>query len=419
MRQFRNTLVVMETENSKTYKQRTLEGEIRRISRNFKTLLLTGPRQVGKTTLLKHAAEPGRKYVSLDNPLDLHRAKTDPQAFLDIYAPPVIIDEIQYAPELFTYIKMLVDDSDERGRIWMTGSQQHNMLEGATESLAGRMIIVDMQGFSVYERQGKGGLQKPFLPSANPPQLLSRKNTLNTFKVIWQGSYPDVVNKDEKSRKDFYDSYVRTYLERDIRRVVNIGSETAFITFLKVTAARTGQELNIEDIARNVGVAPGTAKNWLSVLRASGLVYLLSPYFKNTIKRFTKRPKLYFMDTGLASYLAGWTTPEALETGAGAGPFFETFCVSEIVKSWQHNDAAPELYFFRDEKQHEIDLLIHKDGLFYPVEIKKHATPSPADIGAFTIFGKLEKLGFGCELCLVGKIQALDRDALAMSIWDI
>jgi predicted AAA+ superfamily ATPase len=401
------------------YKERTIQNEIMRISRNFKTLLLTGPRQVGKTTLLTHAAETSRKYVSLDNPEDLHRAKTDPKGFLDIYAPPVIIDEIQYAPELFTYIKMLVDDSDKRGQIWMTGSQQYNMLEGITESLAGRVIILNMQGFSIYERQGKGAMQKPFLPSAQPPRLLAHKNTLNTFKVIWQGAFPDVITKDEKSRKDFYDSYIRTYIERDIRRIVNIGSETAFITFLKVAAARTGQELVIEDIARNVSVAPSTAKSWLSILNASGLVYLLQPYFRNITKRLTRRPKLYFMDTGLAAYLAGWTTSESLETGASAGAFFETFCVSEIVKSWQHNDAHPELYFFRDEKRHEIDLLIHQDGLFYPIEIKKHGTPVLSDISAFKIFEKLEKLGCGCEICLTDKVQPLDRDTMAISILDI
>jgi predicted AAA+ superfamily ATPase len=403
----------------KMYKDRTLQSEIQRVSRNFKTLLLTGPRQVGKTTLLKHAAEAGRKYVSLDNPTDLHRAKTDPKGFLDLYMPPVIIDEIQYAPELFTYIKMLVDDSDERGQVWMTGSQQYNLMEGVTESLAGRVIIMDMQGFSIYEQLGKGGVQKPFLPSTQPPQLLARKNTLNTFKVIWQGAFPDVINKDEKSRKDFYDSYIRTYIERDIRRIVNIGSEVAFITFLKVVAARTGQELVIEDIARNVEVAPSTAKSWLSILMASGLIYLLQPYFRNITKRLTKRPKLYFMDTGLASYLAGWTTPESLEAGVSAGAFFETFCISEIIKSWRHSDLNPELYFYRDEKKHEIDLLIHQDGLFYPIEIKKHGTPSLADISVFKIFGKLEKLGCGCEICLTGKIQPLDRDVLAISIWDI
>jgi predicted AAA+ superfamily ATPase len=401
------------------YKERTLKAEIRRISGEFKTLLLTGPRQVGKTTLLKHAAEKGRKYVSLDNPADLHQAKTDPQGFLDIYAPPVIIDEIQYAPELFSYIKMLVDESDERGRIWMTGSQQYNMMEGVTESLAGRVIILDMQGFSIYERAGKGEAQKPFLPSANPLGLLPHKNTLNTFKTIWQGSFPDVINREPKSRKDFYDSYIRTYMERDIRRIVNIGNETSFFTFLKVTAARTGQELNLEDIARNVGIAPSTAKSWLSTLNASGLIYLLRPYFRNTTKRLTKRPKLYFMDTGLASYLAGWTTPESLEVGASAGCFFETFCISEIIKSWQHNDLNPDLYFFRDEKRHEIDLLIHQDGLFYPIEIKKHGTPSLQDIGAFKIFGNLEKLGYGCEICLTGKIQPLGREVQAISIWDI
>jgi predicted AAA+ superfamily ATPase len=401
------------------YKERTLKADIRRISREFKTLLLTGPRQVGKTTLLKSAAESGRKYVSLDNPTDLHKAKTDPQGFLDIYAPPVIIDEIQYAPELFSYIKMLVDGSDKRGGIWMTGSQQYNMMEDVTESLAGRVIILDILGFSIYERAGKGEAQKPFLPSANPPGLLPHKNTLNTFKTIWQGAFPDVINKDTKSRKDFYDSYIRTYMERDIRRIVNVGSEASFVTFLKVTAARTGQELNIEDIARNVEIAPNTAKSWLSILNASGLIYLLRPYFRNTTKRLTKRPKLYFTDTGLAAYLAGWTTPESLEAGASAGHFFESFCISEILKSWRHNDLNPELYFFRDEKKHEIDLLIHQDGLFYPIEIKKHGTPVPRDIGVFKIFGNLEKLGYGCEICLTNKIQPLDKEASAISIWDI
>jgi predicted AAA+ superfamily ATPase len=398
--------------------ERTLQGEIERVSGQFKALLLNGARQTGKTTLLKHLGK-GRRYVSLDNPADLLRAQNDPQGFLDIYEPPLIIDEIQYAPGLFPYLKMLLDSSAKKGQVWMTGSQQYNMLQGVTESLAGRIIILDMFGFSLYEREGKGLLQKPFLPSPQPSAILKRKNAANTFKTIWQGFFPDVQNKDEKSRKDFYESYIRTYLERDVRQIVNIGDEVAFLTFLKVAAARTGQELNISDIAQNVGIAPNTAKNWLSVLKAAGIVYLLQPYYRNITKRLVKRPKLYFTDTGLASYLAGWTTPEALEAGASSGNFFETFCVMEIVKSWQHNDAAPDFYFFRDEKQHEIDLLIHKDGKYYPIEIKKHATPVSGDIASFKIFEKLEKIGFGCELCLCKEPYPLEKNALALSVWNM
>ncbi len=401
------------------YFERTLANEIIRVSENFKSVFVTGARQIGKTTLLKHLAENNRRYVTLDNPADLMLAKTDPRGFLDTYSPPVIIDEIQYAPELFSYIKILLDNSDANGLIWMTGSQQYDMMKNITESLAGRVVIIDMFGFSLYERYGLGKEQIPFLPKSDPTKALSKKNISDTFKIIWQGAFPDIISKDEKSRAAFYDSYVRTYLERDVRKLLNVGNEIAFITFLKVVAARTGQELNLGDIARNVGIAPSTAKNWISVLKTSGIIYLLQPYFKNITKRLTKTPKLYFLDTGLAAYLAGWTTAEALQFGTFAGAFFETFVVSEILKSYYHCAENPPVCFFRDEKGNEIDLLIQKNGKYYPIEIKKHATPGLKDISAFKIFSKFEDIEYGCEICLTPEIQPLSANANAISVWNI
>lgn len=389
------------------------------MSENFKAILVTGPRQIGKTTLLRHIAGESRKYVTLDNQSDLFLAKTDPKGFLDTYSPPVIIDEIQYAPELFPYIKILLDNSNKNGRIWMTGSQQYDMMKNVTESLAGRVVIMNLLGFSIYEREGQGTEQQPFWPKSDLENALLRKNIADTFKIIWQGAFPAVISKDEKSRIAFYDSYVRTYLERDVRQLINLGNEVSFITFLRVLAARTGQELNYEDIARNVGVSSATVKNWISVLKASGIIYLLQPYFKNITKRLTKTPKLYFLDTGLAAYLAGWTTAEALQFGTSAGAFFETFVVSEILKSYYHTAENPPVYFFRDEKGNEIDLLIQKDQKFYPIEIKKHATPSVKDISAFKIFSKIETIERGCEICLTPETQLLSKDTTAISVWNI
>ncbi len=400
-------------------KKRTLTNAVLEISKSFKILLITGSRQVGKTTLLKDTSTPDRKYVTLDNPSFLMKAKTDPQGFLAEYAPPVCIDEIQYAPEIFSYIKILVDSSDKYGRIWMTGSQQFNMMQGVTESLAGRVAILNMFGFSIYELQDKADAQKPFLPEKNRVRILNYKNTQETFRVIWQGSFPGVINKNERDRTIFYDSYIQTYIERDVRQIVNISNEPMFLAFLKITAARTGQALNLTDIAKSVGISQNTAKNWLSILQTSGLVYLLQPYFKNTTKRFTKTPKMYFMDTGLAAYLAGWTTPEALEIGIASGAFFETFVVSEIIKSYKHNAVSANLYYYRDSDKNEIDLLIYQNGQFYPIEIKKTSTPQLDDIKAFKIFAKNENVAYGNLICLAQTSQPLFANTDAISIWDI
>jgi predicted AAA+ superfamily ATPase len=400
-------------------KKRTLEKAILEISAAFKSVLLTGARQVGKTTLLKNAMGANRKYVTFDNKTDLLQAKTDPKGFLENYSPPVLIDEIQYAPEIFSYIKIILDNTNEKGGIWMTGSQQYNMMQGVTESLAGRVAILDMLSFSIYELQNKANLQKPFLPQKNRIPILKYENAKNTFKIIWQGMFPDAINKNERERAVFYDSYVQTYIERDIRQTINVSDEPAFLIFLKVAASRTGQELNLTNMAKDIGISPNTAKSWLSILNTSGLIYLLQPYFKNVTKRLSKTPKMYFADTGLAAHLAGWTTSEALETGISAGAFFETFVITEILKSYKHTATPVNLYYYRDSNGKEIDLLIWQNGLFYPIEIKKTSTPLPDDVKSFATFEKIEKIGYGNLICLTDKPQPLSENITAISIWEI
>ena len=400
------------------YTERTIGRFFKEASGHFKVILLTGMRQVGKTTCLRNISGKRRRYVSLDDPQVLSLAKNEPALFFERFAPPVFIDEIQYAPELFPYIKMLVDDSEENGRIWLSGSQQYSMMKNVTESLAGRVAIVDMFGFSIYERQGKALLQKPFLPSANPLSPLTPKRPSETFEIIWRGSFPHIVNSAAQWRL-FYSSYVKTYLERDVRQIINIGDETAFLRFMSVAAARTAQILNISDIANNSGVTVKTAERWLSVLQASGVTYLLKPYFSNVSKRFIKRPKLYFTDTGLCAYLTEWTSRQTLEAGAMSGAFFETFVISEILKSYHHNGESPNLYYYRDSNNVEIDLLISQNGLLYPIEIKKTAAPKKDDVKAFDTLAKIAKTGYGSLICLVKENLPLTDSANAVSVWEI
>lgn len=402
------------------YKSRTLKQIIINSSENFKAILICGMRQIGKTTFLKNICEENRTYVTLDNPNDLLMAKQEPQFFFQTYRPPLLIDEIQYAPELFPYIKMLVDESNDKGLIWMTGSQQFLLMKGVTESLAGRLAIFDMLGFSLYERQGIGEEQKPFLPSRNVDSKLKKQDLKETFKTIWTGSFPQIAIEDSTQWPVFYSSYLRTYLERDVRQLLKVGDQMSFLKFLKVVAARTAQELNIADIARNVDIAPNTAKNWLSILEASGVIYLLQPYFNNISKRVTKKPKLYFTDTGLCAYLTEWNTPETLEAGAMSGAFFETFVVMEILKSYYHNGEQPSFYYYRDNAGTEIDLLISANGTLYPIEIKKTSNPVKDMIKSFNVLEKTgQKAGLGCLICLTDKARPLTENVNAISLWDI
>ncbi|MDR1418346.1 MAG: ATP-binding protein [Endomicrobium sp.] len=401
------------------YKERTLQKIVLEASKSFKTILLTGMRQIGKTTLFQHVGKNNRRYVSLDNPKDLLLAKEEANFFFQTYKPPVFIDEIQYAPELFKYVKMYVDNSDKKGTIWMTGSQQYSLMKGITESLAGRIAIINMLGLSIYERANKGAVQKPFIPTSTPACVLEKKDLSETYRIIWKGSFPELDSESDDKWSLFYSSYVQSYIERDVRQIINIGNVSSFIRFLSVVASRTGQELNITDIAKDVEISPNTAKQWISILETSGIVYLLKPYYKNIAKRFIKKPKLYFTDTGLCAYLASWNIPKSLETGAMSGAFFETFVISEIIKSYHHNGLFPSLYYYRDSNQIEIDLLIEINGKFHPIEIKKTSNPNKNDIHSFEKFAKIEKTGYGSLICLTDRPRPLTENANSVSIWDI
>lgn len=405
------------------YKERTLSKIIKRASQNFKTVILTGPRQVGKTTCLKQLATEGRKYLTFDDPMDMSFAKEQPKDFLEKNKPPVLLDEIQYVSEIFRYIKMIVDNSDKKGQFWLTGSQQFNLMKNVTESLAGRAAVFDIYGFSIYELFNKAKEQKPFLPSKSVPQILKTLKTKDTFDLIWKGFFPQIhsiKNLSYVDWKTFYSSYVKTYIDIDVSQIINVSNQTTFINFLKITASRTGQELNLNDISKLVGITSVTAKAWLSILQTSGLVFLLQPYFKNISKRLIKKPKLYFTDTGLCCYLLGLNSPEILYDNFMSGQLFETFAIMEIFKSYWHNGENPDFYFYRDSNQNEIDLLVSINGKLYPIEIKQTSNPVKEDINNFNVLKSLkEQIGYGSLICLTDKPRALTDKANAISIWNI
>ena len=399
---------------------RTLSGVINRASGSFKVVMLTGMRQVGKTTLLKDLAGEDRVYLTFDDPRTLKTAKEDPYLLFETYKARLLIDEVQYAPEVFSHIKMLADASNEFGLVWMTGSQQFLLMKGVSETLAGRMALIDLHGFSLYEKENMALQHQPFIPSARPASILPRRNAAETFDIIWKGSFPQLFTQNDGDWELFYSSYVKTYIERDVRQLASVGDELAFYNFLRASAARTGQELNLSALAGDVGVTVNTAKAWISVLRASGVVYLLPPYSQNITRRIVKRPKLYFLDTGLAAYLTDWNTGAQLMAGAMSGAIFETFVFGEILKSYSHNGKGANLYYYRDSNKAEIDLLIAQGGKLHPVEVKKTASPDSRMVKNFEMLEKFGcSVGYGALICLADRPFPLTRNAVAMSVWDM
>lgn len=394
------------------YIPRTIEPFFESASSLFPVLLVTGPRQVGKTTLLKHLGDNHRRtYVTLDDPLLAELAREDPHLFLQRFTPPILIDEIQYAPQLLPFIKMMVDQNPQPGQFWLTGSQQFQLMKGVTESLAGRVGIINLLGLSLRETRGmaKGD---PFLPTAE--QLRTRsQDTLpltlqSLYAHIWRGSFPVMALNPQMDRDLFYGSYVQTYIQRDIRDLAQIGNTTSFLKFLRSAAARTGQLVNLASMARDCDISQPTAKSWLSILHASGLIYFLESFSNNITSRFVKTPKMYFLDTGLCCYLTGWSSPEVLEAGAMGGEILETYVVSELIKSYWHNGKQAPLFFLRDRDQHEIDVVLVQDQIAYPLEIKKTSNPNRSAIQSFFVLETMSiKRGPGGIICLAERLLPL------------
>jgi predicted AAA+ superfamily ATPase len=403
------------------YVIRTLERFALSASKQFPVLLVTGPRQVGKTTFLRHLSDSARTYVTLDDPLIVDLARRDPALFLQRFRPPLLIDEIQYAPQLLPYIKMEVDRVRSPGGFWLTGSQQFHLMHGVSESLAGRAAVVSLLGLSRRELLGQGREDRAFLPTA--ADLVERERTggrlalRELYHLIWRGSFPAIALNEEMDRDLFFSSYLQTYLQRDVRDLARVGDEMAFLRFLRIAAARTAQLLNLAQFARDADIAVNTAKNWLSIMQASGMVYLLEPYHSNLSKRLIKRPKLYFLDTGLAAYLTEWSSAETLEAGAMSGAILETWMLSEVLRSYWHQGRRAPFFYYRDKDGQEIDLLIVQDETIYPLEFKRTASPTPADVRHFQALEKLEtRVGPGGVICLAEQSLPLSESAVSIPV---
>ena len=400
------------------YIRRAIEDSIESINKTFPVLLVTGPRQVGKTTMLKQLARPDQKYITLDHPTIRQLAKTDPGLFLDRYPPPIIIDEVQYAPELFDYIKIYVDEHKRNGDFWLTGSQTFHMMKNVTESLAGRVGIVKMSGLSNAEVRGNVTL--PF--EVDKDYLLSRlaevkkMSVVEVFDRIFKGSMPRLYESPETNREEYYESYIETYISRDIRDLTQVADELNFLRFITIVAARTATNVNYETLASETGITSPTAKQWLSILVSNGLVLLIDPYFNNTLKRIIKAPRMFFLDTGLCAYLTKWNSAEALEVGAMNGQFFETWVVSELYKSYIHSGKRPPFSFYRDSNQREIDLILEKNNTLYPVEIKKNSAPREA-VKSFTALDDNKTVGSGAVICMSQDVIPIDNRNWYVPAW--
>ena len=401
------------------YISRHLEKVVEKMSETFPVVLVTGPRQVGKTTMLEKVSGPDWTYVTLDHPIQRELAKSEPELFLQRYQPPVIIDEIQYAPNLLPYIKIEVDKNKRMGDYWLTGSQMFHLMQNVSESLAGRVGIINMLGLSqaeiIGDDRGPYGTTREILQ----PRLKTRKaqDMKQIFQRIFQGSMPALYQRDQDTEL-YYASYVNTYLERDVRDLAQVGDELAFLRFLTACAGRSSQMLNYSDLARDVGISSGTAQRWLSILVSTGIIALVEPYYNNRLQRVIKSPNMYFLDTGLCAYLSRWTSPESLEAGAMSGAFFETYVVSEIIKSFYNSGRKPPIYYYRDKDQKEIDLIIEQDDTLYPIEIKKSANPSRDAIANFKVLEKTkQKVGQGNVICLANDYLPIDGNNDMVPVW--
>jgi predicted AAA+ superfamily ATPase len=406
-----------------SYIKRDLEATILEVAKSYAAMILTGPRQVGKSTTLRKLSDSGRKEVSLDDFEMRQIAQTDPELFLAMYKPPLLIDEVQYAPRLFSRIKIEIDNGAAPGSYWMTGSQPFRLMELAQESLAGRVAILHMSALSQREIYG-GDKLKPF--SLNFSDLQERAigrtpiDAAEQFQRIWKGSLPGHISGQYSQRDIFYSSYLQTYINRDIKDIMSDVDAFQFVEFIRAAACRTGQVLNVHSIAMDVGVSDDTAKRWLGMLERSDVIFYLHPFANNLLKRTIKTPKMYFFDTGLVAYLTKYSSPEILMNGAINGAILENYAVAEILKSYSNLGLETIYHYYRDKDSREIDLILESDGELHSVEIKKTASPPAELTGAFKLLDKASvPKGLSAVVCTKRELSALDRGTMIVPVWVI
>lgn len=405
------------------YIARNLEKVVLEVTKEYPVVLVTGPRQVGKTTMLQKLMEgTDRNYVSLDDLNERNLAKMDPEMFLQLHKPPILIDEVQYAPELFAYIKIHVDKYHNAGDFWLAGSQVFKRMSGIQESLAGRVAVLSLTSLSQAEICG--GEMQPFTLDIEKLSARRKERTAADtgviFDWIFRGSMPAIVSEKNSNSQIFYSSYLTTYIERDVREVSDAIDSLTFLHFITAVAARCGQILNIAEIARDADINQKQAKNWLGVLETLGLIFYLHPYSNNMLKRLVKTPKLYFYDTGLVCYLTKWSSAETLQSGAMNGAILENYVVAEIRKTYLNCGKDPYMYYYRDKDAREIDIILEHDGVLNPIEIKKSANPGSELIKVFKLLDKSSaKRSKGAVVCMKPELSAIDRENYIIPVWMI
>lgn len=381
---------------------------IKNISETFKVLLVTGPRQVGKTTLLLSLKPDDMEYLTLDDEVLRKQANDDPKLFLEEHPAPLLIDEVQYAPGLFSYIKINVDKEDRNGMYWLTGSQQFHLMNNVSESLAGRVGIINLNSFTYSEIVQNNN---KILFDGNNLVNVDKINVNDVFDIIFKGGMPRLYMEKKLSRNAYFQGYIDTYISRDVRTLTQIGDELSFRKFIVSVASRTGEQLNYSTLAGDAGISVPTANKWMSILVTAGLVYLLEPYMSSELKRLTHMPKIVFMDTGLACYLAGWSSARELQMSSNSGHFLETYIVSEIIKSYNSRGIRPNISYYRDKEKNEIDLIFYKNNTIFPFEIKKTALPTKEMIKNFDKLKNSSKnVGNGGIICFYDNLMKLDEN---------
>ena len=403
------------------YITRNLENVVHQVTREYPVVLVTGPRQVGKTTMLqKLMTGTDRSYVTLDDLNERNIAKTDPELFLQMHKPPVLIDEVQYAPELFTYIKIYVDKEHEPGTFWLTGSQVFKLMRGVQESLAGRVAVLSLTPLSQAEIYG--GVMEPFTIDMDALSVRKQGRKVadvgEIYERIYRGSMPAVVSGANSNSQIFYRSYLSTYIERDVRELSSAIDSLKFLRFITAAAARCSQMLNVAEIARDADINQVQAKSWLGILETLGIIFYLHPYSNNMLKRLVKTPKLYFYDTGLVCYLTKWSSAETLQCGAMNGAVLENYVVAEIMKTYLNCGREPYLYYYRDKDAREIDIVLEHDGVLNPVEIKKTSNPGTELMKVFEVLDKASVIrSKGAVICMKPELGAIDRENYVVPVW--